>query len=58
MEERARINVKNIISIIILLIVIIIGAVIYSKYNYNNFTKKRQRRGEDLLFSRRKYKIF
>lgn len=45
MEERARINVKNIISIIILLIVIIIGAVIYSKYNYNNFTKNVREEG-------------
>lgn len=46
MEERARINVKNIISIIILLIVIIIGAVIYSKYNYNNFTKNVREEGK------------
>ena len=46
MGEKAHINVKNIIYIIILVIVIIIGAIVYSKYNYNNFVKSVREEGK------------
>lgn len=53
MGEKAHINVKNIIYIIILVIVIIIGAIVYSKYNYNNFVKSVREEGKT-SFSRDK----
>ena len=46
MGKKAHISVKNIIYIIILVIVIIIGAIVYSKYNYNNFMKSVREEGK------------
>lgn len=42
---------KNIIAIIILIIAIVVGSIIYSKYNFNDFTKSGTRKGENFLFS-------
>lgn len=43
---------KNIIAIIILIIAIVVGSIIYSKYNFNDFTKSVREKGENFLFSR------
>ena len=37
---------KNIIAIIILIIAIVVGSIIYSKYNFNDFTKSVREKGK------------
>lgn len=44
---------KNILAIIILIIAIVIGSIVYSKYNFNNFTKSVREKGKT-TFSRDK----
>jgi len=65
MEEKSHISVGNIVTTIILIIVIVVGGIIYSKYNYNDFTKSVRERGKtsfsrdaDVKYSKMKsYKI-
>lgn len=46
MQERARISVKNIVSIIIIIAVIAFGYAVYSKCNYNDFVKSVREKGK------------
>lgn len=39
-------KIKNIIAIIILIIAIVVGSIIYSKYNFNDFTKSVREKGK------------
>lgn len=45
MKEKASIGIRNIVWITILIITIIVGGIIYSKYNYHDFTKSVRERG-------------
>lgn len=51
MNNKAHTNIKNVISIIIIALAVIMCASVYSKYNYNDFTKS-VREKEKTVFSR------